>query len=208
MNGADERIHYTYVHRRATDGRVFYVGKGKGRRAWSTDRKNIHWRRVQAKHGFSVQIVLDRVHEPCALTMEKILISAIGRGNLTNLTDGGEGATGYFPPEHVRKKMSLAKKGKPRGPTPEWVREKIRQSHIGLRPTNEALRNMSLAKIGKSLGRSSPSYDHTVRSFQHRDGYLFTGTRGDFIKEFQLADGCVSNLMSGKRKTVKGWKIK
>lgn len=208
MKSADERVHYTYVHRRKTDGRVFYVGKGKGRRAWSMDRKNIHWRRIEAKHGFSVQIVLNRVHEPCALTMEKILISAIGRDNLTNLTDGGEGATGYFPPPHVRKKMSLAKKGKPRGPTPEWVREKIRKSHMGLRPTKEALRKMSLAKIGKNAGRDGPTYDHKVRSFLHIDGYIFTGTRADFITEFQLAHGCVSSLISGRRKTVKGWTLK
>lgn len=200
-------VHYTYIHRRASDRKIFYVGKGKNRRAWSNDRKNLHWRRTVAKHGLIVEVVKDGMKEPCALTLERILVGMIGRENLVNLTDGGEGGTGYIPPPEVRAKMSAAKKGKPRGPVPQHVKDKIRASHIGLKATDQARENMRKAKVGKNVGRLSPSYDHTIRHFVHQDGYVFIGTRGDFIAKHGLADGCVSSVISGKQKTVKGWKI-
>lgn len=36
---------YVYLHRRATDGRVFCVGKGHGKRAWRTEGRNPKWQR-------------------------------------------------------------------------------------------------------------------------------------------------------------------
>lgn len=199
-------VHYTYVHRRASDGSVFYVGKGKNRRAWSKDRKNRHWHNIVNKHGLVVEVVKDGMPEACALALERIFISIIGRENLTNLTDGGEGGTGYRPPPETRAKMSAAKKGKPRGPVPQWVRDKISASHMGLKPTKEALENMSKAKKGRFLGRESPSYKHEILRFEHIDGSIFEGTRGDFILQYGMANGCVSSVISGRQKTVRGWK--
>src|SRR5574340_1057673 len=48
---------YTYVHLRKTDGKVFYVGKGQGSRAFFMHNRNAHWGRVVAKHGIEVVIV-------------------------------------------------------------------------------------------------------------------------------------------------------
>lgn len=49
--------YYVYLHRRATDGSVFYVGKGKGRRGWDLKREyNKHWIRAAIKHGITVEI--------------------------------------------------------------------------------------------------------------------------------------------------------
>ena len=87
-------------------------------------------------------------------------------------------------------------------------KRKISQSHIGLRPSKEALIKMSLSKIGKSKGKLSPSYDHTIREFYKDNGDVFMGTRGEFIEKFGPTNGCVSNLVNGKRKTVKGWKLR
>jgi hypothetical protein len=153
-----------------------------------------------------VEIVKDGMKEPCALTLERIAISKIGRDNLVNLTDGGEGATGYYPSPEVKAKMSAAKKGKPRGPVPQWVREKISASRMGLRPTKEALENMSRAKKGRFKGRESPTYKHEVIRFEHRDGSIFEGTRGDFILKYGAGSSCVSAVIAGKQKTVKGWR--
>ena len=55
--------YYVYLHRRGTDNEVFYVGKGKGRRAWHTWGRNKHWRNSVDKHGFFVDIVVDDLQE-------------------------------------------------------------------------------------------------------------------------------------------------
>jgi hypothetical protein len=236
-----ERQHYVYVHRRASDGSVFYVGKGKGRRAWCARSRSRYWQFVAAKHGFEPTVLRREMPEHCALSLERAVIAAIGRDKLTNATDGGGGITGWrhsdeakrkisaasngreftqkmrdtlaaynadkvLTPEHIEK-MRAAKLGKKYGPMPAERRAKIAASHIGIRPSDEARRKMSLAKIGKAVGRDSPTYDHTERRFIHCDGGEFIGTRADFIRTFNLSAGCVSNLINGYRKSVKGWSI-
>lgn len=121
---------YVYLHRRASDGRVFYVGKGCGRRAWIESGRNRHWQNVAAKHGFTVEIYRDALTEIDAHALEVELIAQYGRANLCNLTDGGEGAsgvvwtdaqreakrifqTGKMHSEQAKRKVSIAKKGKP-----------------------------------------------------------------------------------------------
>lgn len=232
--------HYVYFHRRATDDAIFYVGKGKGRRAWSASGRNRQWQFVQRKHGYKVQIVKSDMSEPCALTLERILIFGLGRPLLVNSVDGGGGTTGWRHSEETKMRIGAFNKGKkaslkalealdrfrfqPR--TAEWrsnmsaaakarkgrahsaeTRAKIAASHIGIKPSRETLEKMRASHLGK-VGRLSPSYDHATRVFEHPTRGTFTGTRGDFICAFGLGNSCVSMLIQGKRKTVKGWRVK
>ena len=63
--GADQdhpKRHYVYAHL-DKQGRIFYVGKGAGRRAWSTDRHPL-WHRYVANHlngEYTVQILQDNL---------------------------------------------------------------------------------------------------------------------------------------------------
>jgi hypothetical protein len=231
---------YVYLHKRETDNTIFYVGKGKGRRAWSRSCRNRHWKIISAKHGVLVEIFKDSMSEVCALTLERIIIASIGIQNLANVTDGGGGISGYRHtheakekisasgrgrPQHPnslkaliqrrgckltddhKAKLSLAKAGIPRGPQSEETRRKISSSHIGIRPSAETLEKMSKSKIGKAVGKNSPSYDMTERRFFHQDHGEFVGTRGELILAHKLASGCISELISGKRQSVKGWRI-
>lgn len=90
---------YVYLHRRKSDGLVFYVGKGYKYRAWDIydcSRPNLYWRRTKNKHGIEVSIYKDGMSNSCALTLEKIIISkyrSLGHP-ITNMTDGGDGFTG------------------------------------------------------------------------------------------------------------------
>lgn len=236
-----ERQHYVYIHRRASDGTVFYVGKGKGRRAWSSHSRSRYWRFVAKKHGFNPTILRNEMPEHCALSLERAVITAIGKDKLTNATDGGGGITGWRHSDEAKRKISEASKGreftqkmrekllaynvgkkmKPEsiekmraaklgkkcGPMPAERRAKIAASHIGIRPSEESRRKMSLAKIGKAVGRDSPTYDHTIRQWRNNDGREFIGTRGDFIKQFGLSDPCVSAVINGRQKSVKGWRL-
>lgn len=92
-----ENRFYVYVHRRLDTGEVFYVGKGSGRRAWSSYKRNNWWVNVVNKVGFTVEIISDCLNENEAFTLEKELVLSFKNSGvtLTNLTDGGEGASGY-----------------------------------------------------------------------------------------------------------------
>ena len=101
---------YVYEHRRASDGSVFYVGMGQGRRATTNGSRNIYWKRIVAKHGFTATIVASGLTLEDAYKLEVFLIKKHGRENLCNLTDGGDGVRN--PSKAVREKIRSAKLGK------------------------------------------------------------------------------------------------
>jgi hypothetical protein len=70
---------YVYRHR-APNGRVFYVGKGTGNRAWSKDRPPEHQQYVDRFCGgrYEVEVVRNGVSEDDALTLEDVLMQEHG----------------------------------------------------------------------------------------------------------------------------------
>lgn len=100
---------YTYIHKKP-EGSVFYVGKGAGDRAFSHDNRNLHWKRTVAKYGMEVKILSYFETEEEAFREEKLLIKSFKDSGikLVNLTDGGEGATGYkWTPEQIERWKSV-----------------------------------------------------------------------------------------------------
>jgi hypothetical protein len=86
---------YIYFHINPIKNEIFYVGKGSGLRAYRKDNRNIHWNNVVKKYGFIVDIIEDNLEEEKAFEREKFYINKIGIKNLTNMTLGGEGISGY-----------------------------------------------------------------------------------------------------------------
>lgn len=107
-----ENIFYVYLHRRKTDNQVFYVGKGNGRRAFNIYGRSDKWNKTFKKHGLSVEIIFERLSEEDAFTLEKSTISKlISEGHiLVNLTEGGDGISGYRHSEDVKHKQSIKMK--------------------------------------------------------------------------------------------------
>ena len=66
--------YYVYIHRQRDSGEVFYVGKGRGRRAWSTYSRSKFWKSKVEKHGVIVEIVLNNIQEWYAFELEQELI--------------------------------------------------------------------------------------------------------------------------------------
>jgi len=99
------KTHYTYAHAKP-DGTIFYIGKGIGRRAYSKNR-NDYWKNIVAKYGYEVQILAHWDTEVEALDHEVLLIACMKDMGieLCNLTDGGEGATGYKHKEEHKAKL-------------------------------------------------------------------------------------------------------
>ncbi len=158
---------YVYVHRRATDGRVFYVGKGTGKRAWVKDGRSQHWRNISKKHGLVVEIVQAGMQEWWAFELERDLISSYGRESLCNLTDGGDGISGLkrvFSAEHrskisakalgrkasieARERMSAYRTGRPLS---EPHKARISQMLVGKKHSEETKQKISKIHKGKKL---------------------------------------------------------
>lgn len=144
-----------YSHSRKSDGKLFYIGKGKPSRPRSPSGRSAYWHRIVEKHGFTIKIIKSGMNEECALSFERALIAAIGRENLCNHTDGGDGCRN--PSKETRKKMSDAKIGLVRSEEtiekwrqkvlgrimPRDAIEKTRAAHIGSKRTKEAKQKMS-----------------------------------------------------------------
>lgn len=105
----EEYYVYQYVRE---DGSPYYIGKGKGRRAYAT-----HPHIAVPKDRSRIQFIREHMTEPDALELEIQLIALYGRksvgdGILRNLTAGGEGTSGITLSEDHKRKISEANKGK------------------------------------------------------------------------------------------------
>lgn len=116
------RDFYVYVLFRHDSGQPFYVGKGAGKRigAHTRDKRNSHKAAIieKAKRDGRecprVKVAVG-LSEDDAFAVEIALIAAIGRGErgpLVNMTDGGEGRSGYKCSQETRAAMSAARKGR------------------------------------------------------------------------------------------------
>ena len=103
---------YTYIHKKASDGSVFYVGKGTGLRAWKPQDRSDWWKKTSDKHGFSVEICAEWKTEQEAFDHERFLIWCFKDMGvqLVNLTDGGDGASGYRHTNETRVLLSERQK--------------------------------------------------------------------------------------------------
>lgn len=137
---------YTYAHFKP-DNSVFYIGKGRGRRAWSDKNRNPHWHHVTAKHKeHKVEVLAQWPTEQEAFDHEKFLIWCFrDMGySMANIADGGEGCSGLVHTDAVKQKISKIHKGKKL--TPEHI-EVIRKASTGRKHSEEVKEH--LRKINK-----------------------------------------------------------
>lgn len=90
-------MYYVYAHIRPDTGNIFYLGKGKNKRAYSKYRKNKQWHNIVNKNAgkFEVRILNWFSDEDTAYASEEWLINCYrASGHLINITDGGEGQRG------------------------------------------------------------------------------------------------------------------
>lgn len=158
---------YVYEHLRADTGEVFYVGKGSGHRARCRQGRNPYWRAVANKHGYVTRIVMSADDEDLAFLAEMELIDKHRRMGaiLTNLTDGGEGMSGFKMPPDVIERRAAKLRGRKRPdisarlsgvPKSDEHRRKLSEAKKGVPASDAARSALSMAMKGRAssmLGR-------------------------------------------------------
>ena len=116
--------YYTYAYLRE-DRTPYYIGKGTGKRIYSTNR-----RVKPPKNKSRIILLKQNITEQEAFKHEIYMIAVLGRkdlgtGILYNRTDGGDGSSGWVPSEETRKRIGAANKKSLKGKKiPEEVKQK------------------------------------------------------------------------------------
>lgn len=152
---------YVYGHYRADTGKLFYVGKGIGDRAWSKRKRNRYWHNTVNKYGYTVKILEDNLTDELAYAKEKQLIEEVGLQNLTNMTAGGEGgSSGRICSQETRDKISKAKLGEKRS---KEVCEMLSRVHKGKTISSEMRQRLSELNKGKQpWNKGKPAWNKGI----------------------------------------------
>lgn len=152
---------YVYVIFRP-NGVPCYVGKGTRGRWLEHERMgakhyNKHLGRIIKNAGGELPKVKLRegLTEADALATEIALIAAIGRGKhgpLVNLTDGGDGQTGWVPSDETRAKIGAANSGLKRS---DELRARLSAAHKGKIKSPEHRAKIGAAQVGKVMSEAS-----------------------------------------------------
>ena len=164
-NENENREFYVYEHIRLDNMTCFYVGKGKGERAYDLERNDFH-DNISNSYGHVVVIVKDNLTEEEAFELEKNTIEdyifTFGYGIdidgyknrendefLTNMTFGGEGVSGANKGKHLseehKKKLSESHKGK-------------NNPFYGKHLSEEHKKKIGESNKGKLAGKNHPFY--------------------------------------------------
>lgn len=204
---SSEPIYYVYAYIRSKDsatakaGTPYYIGKGKGNRAWDSHR--VHNISVPNNTKYII-IIQNNIDEQTAFSIEKVLIKIWGKktnntGILHNKTDGGDGGrSGYKLSPETKNKISVAKKGKPGHKHTSQHKDYMREINTG--------RNITWGdKISNTRRQRQPG----------AKWYIVTLPNGVSVEVFNLKRFCEENnldpsalgqVAAGRYKHHKGYK--
>ena len=116
-------IYYIYAYINSKTGLPYYIGKGKGQRAYQPH----SWAKTPKDKRYIVMLETN-LSEIGALALERRYIKWYGRkdngtGTLLNLTDGGEGPSGALNTPELRYRKGSGFRGKKRPDHSEYIRQ-------------------------------------------------------------------------------------
>ena len=220
-DGCMSKLFYVYAHRKASNGEIFYIGKGTSNRAWWFYGRSQRWNRTAKKYGVTVELLAENITEDDAFELEKQLIASIGRKQLCNHTDGGEGMSGWVASDKTRAKFSIIRKG--RKHTDE-AKRKMSEQRKGVPKSSKHIANIAAALKDRPKSKAhkralSESHKKVIRNpewgrksgearkkpvFCATNGQTYLGVR-DAAASLGLNSCSVARVANGIYKHTKGY---
>ena len=152
-------LYYVYVWYIVETGEVFYIGKGKGDRYRQISGRNKFFTDMYNSHNCLVKKIYENLTETEAFKKEAETIKWYRENTnyrLTNQTDGGEGSSGWKPPQEFKDKQTRIHKE-------QWQDEEFKQKMIAIRTDeNGPYKSQEFRdKISRLVqGENNPNYNH------------------------------------------------
>lgn len=174
-------LFYTYAHVRPDTGHIFYVGKGRNRRAYCSSKRSLHWCNIVKKNSgkFTVRILNWFADEQTAYISEMWQIATLQPlGFLVNKTPGGESPPiiRMFGDKNPMTRPAVAEKAKK---SAERIRkDPVYRARISKARKGKALGDANAMRKPENIGIFSGA-KNAMAKYEHREKhYSNNKTRG------------------------------
>ncbi len=196
------REHYIYMHINIDNNEIFYVGLGKGQRAYIKSGRGKFWKTYTSKYpNYQIVICENNLTIEESIDLEIKYIKDIGRrdlnlGTLVNLTNGGDGTNGYKHTNETKLIISQKSKGNKYNTgriASKETRIKNAESARNRVWSDSSRNKISFNKMGNQYMLGKKHSDETIdkiKNSQKSKKVLMFDLDNIFIKEYNSINEC------------------